>query len=123
MSVLAGWFEIPIISMNRAIQYYETVFQVKLSPTSLDNPPVVSAYFPAVQMGITGALVKAPGYNPSSAGSMVYFIVASIDDVIARVNALNCRVLKQKTPIESGGAFAWIEDYDGNRLGIRELPR
>lgn len=122
MTTLVGWFEIPVVSMNRAIQYYEAVFGVTLAPTSRENPAVVSAYFPSATQGISGALVKNSGYNPSSAGSMVYFTVESVDAVIATVNKLGCRVLRPKTLVEGGGAFAWIEDYDGNRLGVRELP-
>ena len=115
-----GWFEIPVTVMPRAIKYYETVFNLKLVPPSEETGPVIMAFFPFTSglPGASGALVKASGYNPSSAGSLVYFSVQSIESTIKTVTDLGCRVLKPKTSIGPHGFIAFIEDHDGNRIGI-----
>jgi uncharacterized protein len=47
---IVGWFEIPVSDMNRAIRFYETVFNLKLDHQLLG--PLEMAWFPFVENGM-----------------------------------------------------------------------
>ena len=48
-----GWFEIPVTDMDRAIKFYETVFEISLSRNNMG--PLDMAWFPWVEGGIGAA--------------------------------------------------------------------
>jgi predicted enzyme related to lactoylglutathione lyase len=80
-----GWFEVPVNDMERAIKFYEAVFQFKLSRNQMG--PLDMAWFPWVDGGIgsPGSLVFLPEhYKPSSEllcirGSKRFFTTTSIN--------------------------------------------
>lgn len=73
------WFEIYVQDMPRVKTFYQAVFQGELTP--LANPD--QAAFPGLEMwafprsmesyGVTGALVKMPGFSSTGNSTLVYF--------------------------------------------------
>ena len=62
-----SWFEIPAADLDRAQQFYETIFDIKLIP--LDTPNIQMRMFPIEDpmTGIGGSVNKAEGfYTPSA---------------------------------------------------------
>jgi predicted enzyme related to lactoylglutathione lyase len=118
---VANWFEIPVKDLARARTFYETVFDVELAME--DTAGLKLAMFPFTRdaPGASGALVKGPGYEPSHAGSMVYFTVESIDETLRRINANGGKTLMPKTSIGQYGAIARYEDTEGNRLALHSI--
>ena len=117
-TVAVGWFEIPVSNVARAKQFYETVFEVKLSPQNYG--PVAMEKFPWEQgaSGAPGALVKAEGYAPSRAGTLAYFSVEDIDAALGRIKQNGGKELKPKTSMGGYGFIAMFEDTENNRIGL-----
>jgi predicted enzyme related to lactoylglutathione lyase len=118
---IANWFEVPVKDLDRATKFYENVFDVKL--TTEEMGAMTMAMFPFEQgvPGAAGALVKAESYEPSHAGTVVYFSVGDIDETLRRINAGGGRTLMPKTAIGQYGFIAQYEDTEGNRLAIHSL--
>ena len=113
-----NWFEIPVHDLERAKQFYETVFGFQLSLNEMG--PMKMAWFPMTQegSGAAGTLMKSEGYTPSHAGTLVYFSVTDIEGTLAKVNANGGKTLKPKTGIGEHGYIAHFQDCEGNRVGL-----
>lgn len=122
---IGGWFEIPVADMERAIKFYETVFDVKLSRNQMG--PLDMAWFPWVQdgPGAAGTLVyHAEFYKPSTDGVLLY-LSSPGDDLaveLGRIPGAGGIVLVPKTAISPDHGFmAVFMDTEGNRLSLHSL--
>jgi predicted enzyme related to lactoylglutathione lyase len=119
---VVGWFEIPVEKMERAILFYETVFEFKISRNQMG--PLDMGWFPWVDdsIGSGGALVYHPEYyKPSSKGVLIYFTAFSGDVSIelSRVEKAGGKVIQEKTLIaEDYGYMAIFIDTEGNRIAL-----
>jgi len=118
---IANWFEIPVKDLDRAAKFYEKVFDVKLSTEDMGN--LKMAIFPFTQNapGAAGTLIKGESYEPSHAGTVVYFSVDDIEEILRRINANNGKTLMPKTNIGEYGFIAHFEDTEGNRLALHSM--
>ncbi len=116
---IANWFEIPVKDLDRASKFYEKVFDVKLT---LEGHV---AFFPYIKEGpgAAGSLTMFESYEPSHSGTLVYFGVDDINEILRRVNANGGKTLLPKTRIGiSGfGFIAHFEDCEGNRVGLHAM--
>jgi len=116
---IVGWFEIPVLDMDRAVRFYETVFEIKLDRRQLG--PLEMAWFPWVEggMGSSGSLVRSEFHKPSDEGVRIYFTAFSGDVAVeaGRVAAAGGEVLMPRTQIsEDIGYMAMVRDTEGNRI-------
>ncbi len=118
-----GWFEIPVTDMDRAIRFYEEVFQVKLEKH--DMGPLQMAWFPSVGdnvRGSAGSLVKHKDwYKPSSFDGVVIYFTAQSGDVaneLARAIKAGGQLAQGKKSIGEYGFVAFFIDSEGNRIGL-----
>jgi predicted enzyme related to lactoylglutathione lyase len=118
---IANWFEIPVRDLKRAAKFYEKVFDVKLAFEEMNGMNM--AMFPMDQdaLGAAGALMQAVSYEPSHAGTVVYFSVESIDETLRRINANGGKTFMPKTAIGRYGFIAQYEDTEGNRLALHSM--
>jgi predicted enzyme related to lactoylglutathione lyase len=119
---IVGWFEIPVQNMDRAIKFYEEVFDIKIERQNLG--PLEMGWFPWVEggLGAAGSLVKHDDfYRPSTEGTLIYFTPPSGDlkNELGRVVAAGGKVLQEKKLIsEEIGYMGLFLDTEGNRLAI-----
>ena len=119
---VVGWFEIPVENMDRAIKFYEEVFDFKLDRNQMG--PFDMAWFPRITEGLGsgGSLVHFPAaYKPSTEGTLVYFTAHSGDlaNELSRVEKSGGKVLQGKTQIsEEHGFMALFTDSEGNRVAL-----
>lgn len=119
---IMGWFEIPVNNMDRAISFYESVFNVKLFRQQMGEEDM--AWFPFDEEGIgaSGSLVYHKGhYKPSADGVLIYFTTQSGDlaDELAKVKEAGGQVLIQKKLItEEIGYMGVFLDTEGNKIAI-----
>ena len=119
---LVGWVEIPVENMERAIDFYEKVLDLKLNRNKMG--PLDMAWFPWLENkpGSPGTLVHHPEYyKPSTDGVLVYLTAHSGDlsNELARVEAAGGKVIQPKTQIsEDYGYMALIIDSEGNRIAL-----
>lgn len=113
-----GWFEIPVVNMERAAEFYADVFEIKLQPQRMGYARM--AMFPqnAGAIGSSGSLVEADSCRPSRDGVLIYFTETDIEGALARVEEAGGEVL---TPRSSIGEYGWVGiflDSEGNRIGL-----
>ena len=115
-----GWIEIPTGNLERAIKFYETIFDWTLEVTALGD--LHMAFFPADHQapGSSGALVKNENYHASeSHGPLVYFSCEDINAVLGRVPGAGGTIQRAKTQIAPDiGYMALILDSEGNRIAL-----
>jgi predicted enzyme related to lactoylglutathione lyase len=116
-----NWFEIPVKDIGRARKFYEKVLGLELSP--YDMEPFTMAFFPMTQgaQGAAGSLIKGESYEPSHAGTVVYFSVDDIEETLRRINANGGKTLMPKKSIGQYGFIAHFEDTEGNRLALHSM--
>ncbi len=120
---VVGWFEIPVSDMERAIRFYEEVFNFKIQRNQMG--PLDMGWFPWTDgdgPGAAGSLVKHPDfYKPSVDGTLVYFTAHSGDlsNELGRVEGAGGQVIQGKTQIsEDIGYMALFIDTEGNRVAL-----
>jgi uncharacterized protein len=119
---VVGWFEIPVVNMERAITFYETVFGFKMERHEMG--PLDMGWFPAVEggLGSVGSLVRHEEYyKPSPDGVLVYFTAHSGDvaNELSRVAEAGGTVLVPRTLItEEIGYYGLFLDSEGNRIAV-----
>lgn len=118
-AVSVGWFEIPTSNMERAINFYEAVFDCKLSRNTMGDFDM--AWFPWDEelKGAGGSLVQHEAYKPSEEGTLVYFSSEEIDTELSRIKDTGGKVLREKTEISPDiGFMALFLDTEGNRIAL-----
>jgi predicted enzyme related to lactoylglutathione lyase len=113
-------FEIPVLDLDRAMEFYSKVFETTLSREEIDGYQM--AMFPVEDdgFGASGALVKGDVYIPSIEGCFLYFGVTNIDETIERAIASGGSVMYPK---KSNGELGWVAeigDTEGNRIALHQ---
>jgi predicted enzyme related to lactoylglutathione lyase len=111
-------FEIPVNDLDRAVQFYQSVFGCTLERAEVDGNTF--AWFPVDNdaPGISGALAKGESYTPSVNGTRIYFSVDDIDATLAKVHAAGGKTMYPKTDVGELGFVAEFEDSEGNRIAL-----
>jgi predicted enzyme related to lactoylglutathione lyase len=112
-----NWFELPVINLERATAFYETVLARKLKPDT--TGPIPMAIFTRDGEGIGGALIKDDRRKPVTDGALVYFNTdGALDACVGRVAKAGGKVLMPKTDIGDPGFIAIVLDTEGNSVGL-----
>ena len=119
MNNAINWFEIPVVDMDRAQRFYETVLGRTLRREDFGGE--VLAIFPHDKPGVGGALQLAAN-RPAPAGSGVRIYIdcmPSIDAALARVESAGGAVVTPKFALPPGmGFIAHLRDTEGNDIGL-----
>jgi len=119
---MVGWFEIPVNDIDRAIAFYEKVFDIQME--KLEFGGEMMAFFPWVEnsIGASGSLNYHPQYyKPSSEGVLIYFTSPSgeINQDLLKVEEAGGKVVIPKKLIsEEHGYMAVFNDTEGNRIAL-----
>jgi uncharacterized protein len=113
----AVWFEIPASNFERAVKFYEAMFQVTLRRENIGGDLAV---FPSDNASVNGAVVSQTGYVPAANGAVVYLSAGDdLDPFLARAIAAGGKMVTPKTALPPGmGHFAHFLDCEGNRVGL-----
>ena len=121
-SNVCGWFEIPVMDMDRAIKFYETIFNFKMHREKVGDLDMGWFPFNMEGYGAPGSLALAPDfYTPSDNGTLVYLSSNSGDiaEEISRVEEAGGKVLIDKKEISpEHGFMGVIMDSEGNRVAL-----
>jgi len=115
-----NWFEIPVRDLDRAQRFYEALLGRPLRREPM-GPSMTLAVFSYDEPGTGGALMAGPEVAPPSReGSIVYLDASpSLDAALERAHTLGATLLCPKIVLPGDmGAFAHIEDTEGNRVGL-----
>jgi len=119
-TIAAGWFEIPVQDMDRAIAFYNEVFQVEIKKQNFGGLEMGWFPFHENAKGASGTLIKSENnYKPSINGSLVYLNCGDVDNELNRIEKAGGKILKAKTLIsEDHGYMALFTDTEGNRVAL-----
>lgn len=114
-----GWIEIPVRDMDRAKRFYQEVFEFPELQVH-EMGPLTMAWFPWREdsIGAPGALCLGETYEPSHAGPLVYLTTPDIDATLARAAENGGEVLVEKMSIGEYGFVGFMQDCEGNRIGL-----
>jgi predicted enzyme related to lactoylglutathione lyase len=114
------WFEIPAADLGRAIRFYETIFGIELNRQQFG--PSELAVLPYEEPAISGCLIAAEDFKPSTYAGIYLNADPSLDAVLERVAAAGGSVLQPRTELPPGmGCYAKILDTEGNAVGIHAV--
>lgn len=120
-----SWFEIPVNDIDRAQQFYEAIFDIKM--IQMDMPGFEMRIFPTTDMtDIGGALAKSEGFHKPSAdsGTLIYLNGnPDVQLVLDRVEQAGGKIVVSKTEISPEyGHMGVFLDVEGNRIGLHSIP-
>ncbi|WP_339837729.1 VOC family protein [uncultured Maribacter sp.] len=117
---MIAWFEVPVIEMERAKIFYETIFDVSISVNEFGGFKM--GWFPDKNKPgeANGSLVQHENYVPSlKKGVLIYFSCEDVSEVLNKVEEAGGQVLQYKTEIGEGHGFMGIlKDTEGNRIAL-----
>lgn len=119
---IVGWVEIPVIDMDRAINFYENLLEIKIRKHQV--PGLDLATFPEEtgKPGCGGMLIKHEEfYIPDATkGSLIYFNCEDVEKTLKRAKASGTEILRAKTKVSDDfGYVGLLLDSEGNRIGLR----
>lgn len=111
------YFEIPVNDIDRAINFYKSVFNFEFDKEQIDNNEMALFPFFAEKTGISGALAKGEIYKPTKDGVLIYFKTEDIKESIQLALTNGGQILYPVT--DNGiGLVAEFEDTEGNRIAL-----
>ena len=118
MSNIGTYFEIPVIDMDRAVDFYSHVFECRFSREVIHGCEMAFFPYEKGRNGISGGLVKGEIYKPSIEGSLVYLSTSDIDSTMGKAKEKGASELFPKTSVPGMGYSAEFKDSEGNRVAL-----
>jgi uncharacterized protein len=133
MCSVINWFEIPVMDMERAKKFYETIFEFEIGIEEMGEATM--GFFPCDCDcdddeecdcdcdSVGGALIKHPQAKPSADGTTVYFDGGEdLQNILDKVEAAGGKIIVPKMLIdEEIGYFAYVLDTEGNKIAVHSL--
>ncbi len=116
-----AWFEIYVNDMQRARNFYETVFQIKLEELKSEHMTDMEYYMFNMntdKYGCCGALIKMDGVCAGANSTVVYFSCQDCFIEESRVVEAGGSIKRSKMSIGKDGFTSLIIDTEGNLIGL-----
>lgn len=117
-----SWFEIPVVEMDRATRFYETIFNIQMIPVEMSNIRMRLFPLSETMQGVGGALIDSRGFHkPSLTEGPLIYLNANPDmqSILNRIEKSGGAILMHKTLIsEAFGFMSVFFDTEGNRIGL-----
>lgn len=118
MTSAISMFEIPVIDISRAIQFYQNILNIHIEKMEMEGMQM--GIFPYENQVVTGVLIQAEGYVPSANGVTIYLNAGNdLQPALDKVKDHGGDILLPKTAhADSSGFFAFILDSEGNKIAL-----
>ena len=121
MSAGIVWVEIPVLNMERALGFYNAIFQ--LQAEVYDDGERLSAVLWMIDGQAGCSLTKTAGFRPGLDGIWVYIHCSDpLDEVLERVEAAGGTILTPHTSMGEAGSYTAIQDTEGNTIALYTPP-
>ena len=119
-------FEIPADDIDRAKDFYGSVFGWQLQTMQMDGgeytiamttPIDEQSQVPTEPGAINGGMMRREEHTPSP---VITIGVDAIDDALQKIASQGGTTVTPRTPIPGMGAFAYFKDPEGNVMGLWE---
>jgi len=112
------WFEIATNNLERAKDFYETVFKREFQLIEMPESKMYMFVGEPEAKGAVGALIKDKQNKPSADGSIIYFECEDVAIESERVENAGGKLLFTKMSIGEFGFISQCIDTEGNRIGF-----
>lgn len=113
-----GWFDIYVANLERAKNFYEKVFSLKLQDLPIEWGKQSVFPFNPDNANISGALVEKVDFEPNPNSTVVYFETEDCIAEEARIIQEGGKILQPKTHIGEFGFVSIFIDSEGNTIGL-----
>lgn len=114
----AIWIEIPAKDLERAMKFYQTVFDLSATEIIADAVRRITI-LPTADGAANVSLNQTNGFEPSKQGSLPYFTVeGDLTETLKKVTNAGGKITEGKTPRGNVGYFALVLDTEGNALTL-----
>jgi predicted enzyme related to lactoylglutathione lyase len=116
----SSWVEIPAINLERALAFYQAVFELPPTDILADEVRRIAILNGPSPNGPAGvSLNQTANFVPSDQGVLVYFFVEpNLSAYLERAVAAGGTIIEPKAARPAGGFFATIKDSEGNLLTL-----
>ncbi|UZR98159.1 VOC family protein [Chondrinema litorale] len=116
-------FEIPATDISRAIEFYQTILDIKIEKMDMSEmgvPDMVMGLLPYEDQMVTAVIMKGEGYQPSANGVTIYLNGGdNLQTILDKVVKSGGKIIVPKTPhADESGFFALFIDSEGNKMGL-----
>ncbi|MDL1900800.1 VOC family protein [Anaerolineae bacterium CFX9] len=123
MMLKAVWVEIPVLNLERAMKFYQSVFELEVTPIDADNVRRTTTLVHADDEGGIGiSLNQTANFMPGDRGPLLYLYTGKdVVEYLERVEPAGGRIVQGKTPMSEnneGFYYATILDTEGNMLAF-----
>jgi predicted enzyme related to lactoylglutathione lyase len=114
------WVEVPVRDFDRALTFYQAVFELASTQIIDDGVRRTTTLFSSGDSGEAGfSLNQTANFEPSDKGPLVYLYAGDdLAPILERVEAHGGAVVEGKTSMGSAGFYATIRDTEGNMLAL-----
>lgn len=113
-----SYFEIPVRDIERAIEFYQSVFGYEFERTEIHGNLMALFPFEENGAGISGALAQGDSYLPGKEGIRLYFDVEDIERTLNKVVSAGGSIAFPKTSVGKSGWVAEFWDIEGNCIAL-----
>jgi uncharacterized protein len=114
-----SWVEIPVVNLERAMTFYQTVFQLPATDILADEVRRITILAAPAEGKAGVSLNQTANFEPSDKGVLVYFAVDSgLNAYLERAIAAGGSIAEPLHSRPAGGTFATIKDSEGNLVTL-----
>lgn len=116
----AVWIEIPVKDLERAMQFYQAVFEFQPTEILEDGVRRTTTLINTSPEGRPGiSLNQTHNFEPSDKGPLVYLDAGEdLTDHLNRVEPAGGKIIEAKTSMGAAGNYATILDTEGNAVAL-----
>lgn len=119
----ATWVEIPVTNLERAMKFYQAVFELEVTPIDADDVRRTTTLVSATDEGGIGiSLNQTRNFTPCDHGPLLYLYTGKdVVDYLERVEPAGGKIVQPKTQMSEnseGFYYATILDTEGNMLAF-----
>ncbi|WP_452601993.1 VOC family protein [Pontimicrobium sp. MEBiC06410] len=111
-------FEIPATDISSAVNFYEAILDINIEKMTM--PEMEMGIFPYEEQVVTGVIIRAEGYKPSSNGVTIYLNGgANLQIILDKVEKNGGKIIVPKSlHADESGYYALFIDSEGNKIGL-----
>lgn len=113
-----NWFAIPAADFQRAVKFYDAIFNFKMNVMKMGNEDI--AFFPNEQGGVGGHIYSQKNFKPSDSGLILFLNGGdNLQEILDRVESAGGKIVTPKTQISPEvGYMCHFTDSEGNKLAL-----
>jgi len=114
------WVDIPVVNLDRAIEFYSAILAEEVEKKVFDN--LSFGLLPCVQTGVSGCLVEKDPDEITGKGALIYFNVEGrLDDAVNQAKKFSVDIVEEKSSMGEHGIRAVLFDSEGNKIALHSL--